>query len=44
MKNYILELVQGNRRKVWIINVCNKLEIDLYKAVKDKEEENIKRR
>ena len=27
-----------------LINVCNKLDIDLYKALKNKEEENIKRR
>ncbi len=26
-----------------LISVCNKLDIDLYKALKDKEEENIKR-
>ena len=37
-----MDNANGDNRRV-LNSVCNKLEIDLCRAVKDKEEENIKR-
>lgn len=39
------DTIESEVADVFIVlsSVCNKLDIDLYKAIKDKEEENIKR-
>ncbi len=44
-KLYHYDTIESEVADVFIVlcSVCNKLNIDLYKSVKDKEEENIKR-
>lgn len=44
-KMYHYDTIESEVADVFIVlsSVCNKLDIDIYKAVKDKEEENIKR-
>ncbi len=44
-KMYNYDTIESEVADVFIVlsSVCNKLGIDIYKAVKDKEEENIKR-